>query len=131
MLMDVLLKNIFVKLLALGLAAALWFLASGSKLSAIDMTVPLVLRNLPPGTVVAGKVPTSLVVTVTAPKIRVLDLRPEKLAVDLDMAGLGVGTVTFTAMEKRLVLPPGVALVRVYPGTIIIKLVPAGKPLPR
>lgn len=129
MLANMLLKNTVVKLLALGLATALWLLASGTKRSTVDLAVPLMVRNVPPGLAVAGEVPATLAVTLAAPKIRVLGLRSEKLAVDLDMAGVGVGTVTFTAMEKRLDLPPGVVLVRVYPGTITLKLVPVNKNL--
>jgi hypothetical protein len=127
MFMQMLRKNMFVKLLSLGLAVALWLLAGGSKRATVDVLVPLSLRNTPTGLAVSGEVPTAIAVTVTAPKIRLLGLRPEKMRVALDLAGLGEGTVTFPAIEKRLALPPGVTLLRIYPSMVAVKLVQANR----
>jgi len=47
--------------------------------------------------------------------------------VNLDLKGLGEGTVAFGSMDKRLSLPPGVSVLRVYPSNIEVKLVRASR----
>ncbi|MGA7826819.1 MAG: CdaR family protein [Geobacteraceae bacterium] len=123
MLWKVLTNNLSLKLLALLLAVALWLLASGAKDSEREFSIPLSLRNLPAGLAVAGSVPEAVDVTVAGPKLRLLGLRSEEMSLPLDLKNLREGTVTFSGMEKRLRIPPGITVMRIYPSDIDLKLV--------
>jgi hypothetical protein len=116
-------KNLSLKLLSLTLAVALWMLATGAKDSKRDISVPLSLQNLPPGLSIADPLPDAIDVTVAGPKIRLLGLRTEETSLVLDLSNLKPGTVTFSGMEKRLQIPPGITVMRVYPSVIEVKLV--------
>jgi YbbR domain-containing protein len=125
MLWQVLGNNLSLKLLSLLLAVALWVLATGAKDSEQDISIPLVIRNLPAGFSVASPLPGTVNVTVSGPKIRLLGLRSEEMSLSLDLSNLHEGTVTFSGMEKRLRIPPGIIVMRLYPSVIDVKLVRA------
>ena len=118
-----LVNNLSLKLLALLLAIALWLLATGAKDSERDISIPLALRNLPAGLSVAGPLPDTVEVTVSGPRIRLLGLRTEELSLSLDLRNLREGTVSFSGMEKRLRIPPGITVMRIYPAVVDVTLV--------
>ncbi|MDD2338580.1 MAG: CdaR family protein [Geobacteraceae bacterium] len=123
MIWQALVNNLPLKLLSLLLAAALWVLATGAKDSERDISIPLSIGNLPAGLSVASPLPGTVDVTVAGPKIRLLGLRPEEMSLSLDLSNLHEGTVTFSGMEKRLRIPPGITVMRLYPSAIDVKLV--------
>jgi YbbR domain-containing protein len=116
-------NNLSIKLLSLLLAVAFWVLATGAKESERDISIPLSIRNLPAGLSVDGTLPGSVEVTVSGSKIRLLGLRPENMSLSLDLRNLQEGTVTFSGMEKRLRIPPGITVLRFYPSVIDVTLV--------
>lgn len=116
-------ENLSIKLLSLGLAAALWVLATGAKDAVMDVSVPVTFRNMPPGLALAGDVPARVEVTVAGSRLRFLGLRPNELSLALDLKDLGEGTATFGGIEKRLDIPAGVTVMRVYPSVLRLKLV--------
>lgn len=122
-----LVNNLSLKLLALLLAVALWLLATGATDTKRRISVPLSIANLPPGLVVASQVPEVVDVTIVGPKVRILGPRSEEMSLSLDLGSLGPGTVTFSGMEKRLRIPPGITVLRVYPSVIDVKLVRASR----
>ncbi len=123
MLWQALVNNLSLKLLALLLAVALWLLATGATDTKRELSVPLTMRNLSPELVVASPIPEFVDVTIAGPKIRILGLRSEEMSLVLDLGNLGAGTVTFGSMEKRLGIPPGISVLRVYPSVIDVELV--------
>jgi len=123
MLWQVLSNNLSFKLLSLLLAVALWVLATGAKDAERDLSIPLSLKNLPAGLSVASPLPGTVDVTVAGPKIRLLGLRSEEMSLSLDLKSLHEGTVTFSGMEKRLRIPPGITVMRLYPSVVDVKLV--------
>jgi len=123
MVWQALVKNLSLKLLSLLLAVALWVLATGAKDSERDIFIPLSIRNLPAGLSVASPLPGTVEVTVAGPKIRLLGLRSEEMSLSLDLGNLHEGTVTFSGMEKRLRIPPGITVMRLYPSVVDVKLV--------
>jgi len=114
--------NLPIKLLALVLAVALWLLANGAREAEKDLLVPVLVKNLPRDLTVACGLPRSIAVTVSGPKYRLLGLHPENMAVPLDLKDLGEGTALFGGMDKRLSLPPGVTVMRVYPAAVEVRL---------
>lgn len=115
--------NLALKLLSLALAAALWLLATGSREDVVDLSVPILLRNVPYGLASAGEEPGRVNVSVAGPRLRLLGLRPGGVSLELDVKNLGEGTASFGAIEKRLRIPAGVQVLRVSPSVVKIRLV--------
>ncbi|KAF0220213.1 MAG: hypothetical protein FD174_1452 [Geobacteraceae bacterium] len=120
---DMLFKNLGLKALSLLLAVVLWLFVTLEKESEVDVTVPVILKNLSPGLAVAGKPPSRIDVRIAGSKILMLRMRPDRITVPLDLKGVNEGTVVFSALERALRLSPGVRVIRVYPSTIELKLV--------
>lgn len=119
--------NLPLKVLSLALATALWLLSKGSKEVVVDVSVPVLLRNVPAGLSVGGSGPTALNVSLAGPRLRLFGLRPRETALELDLKNLGEGTATFGGMEKRLQVPVGVQVVKVSPETVAVRLVKAAR----
>lgn len=115
--------NLPIKALALALAVSLWLMASGVKQEERDISLPLTVTNMPAGLAVERRIPREIRVTIEGPKFSLQRVHGESLPVHLDLKGLGEGPVTFSGMEKRLRLPPGISVLRVYPANIELKLV--------
>jgi hypothetical protein len=119
--------NLPIKALALALAVSLWLMASGAKQEERDISLPLAVMNMPAGLAAGSQIPREIRVTVAGPKFSLQRVHGERIPVRLDLKGLGEGTVTFSGMEKRLRLPPGISVLRVYPANIDLKLVRASR----
>jgi hypothetical protein len=119
--------NLPIKLLALALAVALWLMASEAKQGEMDLSIPVAIRNMPAGLTVQNRIPPEIRVTVVGPRFSLQRVHPEQTPLPLDMTGVGEGTVTFSAMDKRLRLPQGISVLRVYPSDIELKLVRASR----
>jgi hypothetical protein len=115
--------NLPIKALALALAVFLWLMASTAKQEERDISLPLAVMNMPAGLAVESQIPREIRITVAGPKLSLRGVHEERTPVLLDLKGLGEGTVTFSGMEKRLRLPPGISVLRVYPANIDLKLV--------
>jgi hypothetical protein len=115
--------NLPLKALALALAVLLWLMASAAKQEERNISLPLAVMNMPPGLAIGSRIPREIRITVAGPKFTLRGVHGERTPVLLDLKGLGEGTVTFSGMEKRLRLPPGISVLRVYPANIDLKLV--------
>ncbi len=114
--------NLAIKLLALLLAVTLWLLAKGFTSVEMDMAVPLHVRNVPTGLVVRGSLPSSVRLSVSGTRIMFMEIRPERLSLELDASNLGEGTAVFSSLEQRLALPPEIRVLRIYPATVAVTL---------
>jgi hypothetical protein len=114
--------NAGLKLLALFIAANLWYAATQRREVEESRSVPVVLVNLPSHLAVADKPPSFVLVAVAGQKNA---LRAEKLAdlrAVLDLRGLGAGTVSFDS-QAAVKLRSGLRIVRVQPARIELRLV--------
>lgn len=114
--------NLPIKLLALALAAALWLTASGARQEEREILVPLALRNIPAGLTVENRIPPEIRVMLSGPRFSLRVIQWESKAIALDLGGLGEGTCTFGGLDRRLKIPPGISVSRVYPSTIEVRL---------
>lgn len=122
-LQDKIFKNLDLKALSLLLAVVLWlFVTFETGTAEVDITVPVVLKNLSPGLMVAGRPPSRVDIRIAGSKIMLLRVRPDRFVVPLDLKGVNEGTVVFSALGKTLRLPAGVRAIRVYPSTIELRL---------
>ena len=53
-------KNLFLKLLSLAFALILWFFVMGEQKQEVAFNVPLILKNIPDGLMVANEVPSQV-----------------------------------------------------------------------
>ncbi|WP_298272139.1 CdaR family protein [Geobacter sp.] len=111
-----------IKILSLVLAAALWLSVAGNRTGELTLTVPLAVRNLPPGVAVTRMEHSALQVTISGPKILLLKLRGEKIIMPLDMRGLREGRALFAGFDRSLPLPTGVRVTRVCPASVEVVL---------
>jgi hypothetical protein len=126
-LMDTFKSNLGLKALSLLLAALLWFSLTFRHDEEVRLTVPVVLKNIPPQLAVAGSPPTAVELDVSGPKILLANLTKERLSATLDLGGVGEGTVSFANLDKTVRLRSGLRVIRVQPATLELKLVKADK----
>ena len=115
--------NLGLKALSLFLAALLWLFVTAGQESELDLQVPVLFENLSPGLAVVSQPPSRLDVRVAGPKIVLMRLRTERLAVVLDLKNAGEGTTGFPGPEKAIRFPDGVRVTRVAPAVIELRLV--------
>lgn len=118
-------KNWDLQLLSLVLAVIVWCGVTGGRTAEVELTVPLELGAFPPGLSAVGRVPSEAAVTVSGPTILLLKLRSEKIIIPLDARGAGEGSILFTGLDKRLKLPRGVTVTRIYPAAVEVRLAPS------
>lgn len=119
--------NLPLKILSIALATALWLLSKGSKEEVVDVSVPVLLRNVPSGLYVGAGAPVALNVSLAGPRLRLIGLRPRETVLELDLKNLAEGTATFGEMEKRLHVPVGVQVLKVSPETVVVRLVKSAR----
>lgn len=119
------LHNWWLKLLALGLAFALWawVIPNESRPEERDLSVPLMIANLPPGLEVVGDVPPRIHLHVRGSGSRVRRLTPEELGVVLDLGGVRAGNHGFRLTAANVRVPPGVEVVRLVPEELRLQVV--------
>ncbi|RNC67864.1 MAG: hypothetical protein ED859_12665 [Desulfuromonadales bacterium] len=115
-------KNANIKLLSLFLAVVLWASVTSGRTGELELRIALKVDNVSSGLSVAGPEPKEVVVTVSGPKILLLKLSSEKIIMPLDVKGVGEGTAMFTGFERKLHLPREVAVTRVFPTTVEVRL---------
>ncbi len=114
--------NLGIKALALFLATVLWLFVTTGQRTEIDLALPVVFMNLPPGLTIVNRPPSRVDVRLAGPRILLLRLGAERLPVRLDLKGAGEGTTRFPEVESNLQTPPGVRVTRVTPAVIEVML---------
>jgi len=116
-------RGLVLKLLCLALALCIWVLANGARPVQVNLTLPLRLVNLPPGSALTGPPPRQVCVTISAPRFLVPGLKRANRALVLDLADSApAGPVLFTHLETRLRLPQEARVSRISPGRLELGL---------
>lgn len=119
-----LLHNWWLKLLALGLAYALWAVVIPTESGPVEigLSVPLELAHLPPGLQVTGEIPTRIHLHLRGNELRLRRLQPEEVGVLLDLRGASPGNNTFRLTAADVEAPAGVEVVRITPEEIRLEM---------
>jgi hypothetical protein len=120
-------ENFELKALALVLAIILWFSVTMGQDGEAGFTVPVEIRNIPPGLTVSTVQPSVVELEVSGPKFLLMMIRKDRLAVMLDLKGAGEGPVTFANVDRNIQLRKELRIVRIYPSKIELGLVKARK----
>jgi hypothetical protein len=115
------LNSMAVKLLSGGLALILWAFVTWERPAERRVSVPVSLVNLDTEMTSSG-VPQFVDVVVSGPWLPVMIMRPNALAIKLDLAGAGEGITVFPGMERRLPLPEYLKVARISPARIEVRL---------
>jgi len=115
-------ENWLLKLLSLAFALILWFFVMGERKLEVGYTVPLELKNVPPGMMVANEVPSLIDVRLSGPRTMLMNLSPKDISISVDLIDLKPGLTSFKRLEERLNIPSGVKVTRLSPSFVDVKL---------
>jgi YbbR domain-containing protein len=115
-------ENWLLKLISLAFALVLWFSVMGERKLEIGFTVPLELKNVPEGMMVASEVPSQVDVRLSGPRTMLLNLGPKDIRIAVDLNELKPGLTSFRRLEERLDIPAGIKVTRLSPSFVDIKL---------
>lgn len=117
-----LLENWALKLLSLVFAVVLWFFVMGEQKMELQYSVPLELKNIPKGLMVANEVPSTVDVRISGPRTLLNSVRPSDISIAVDLRDLQPGLTSFKRLEERLNIPSALKVTRVSPSFVDIKL---------
>jgi YbbR domain-containing protein len=115
-------ENLFLKLLSLAFALILWFFVMGEQKQEISYAVPLVLKNVPTGLMLANEVPSQVDVRISGPRTLLMNLQPKDISIAVDLKGLEPGLSSFKRLEERFNLPSALKVTRLSPSFVDVKL---------
>jgi YbbR domain-containing protein len=135
-------RHFWLKLLALGLAVALWVVVSGEAIVERGLRVPLELQRFPPDLELRTEVPSTVEVRVRGGSGALSRLSAADIVAVIDLGGTSRGQRLFNLTPDQVRVPFGVDIVQITPATIamvfeksVTKAVPIapvidGKPAP-
>ncbi len=113
-------RNLGLKVLALALAALLWFTVAGEHVGERVMRVPLEFHNIPPDLEIVGDSPTTVDIRVRGSSGVISRLQPGEVVASLELGGARPGSRLLHIEEIRA--PYGVDVVQVIPSTVSLEL---------
>jgi YbbR domain-containing protein len=115
-------ENWALKLLSLVFALILWFFVMGERKLERSYAVPLEMKNIPGGMMVANEVPSRVDVRINGPRTLLMNLHAEDMPIVVDLKELPVGLTSFKRLEERLNIPAPLKVTRLSPSYIDVKL---------
>jgi YbbR domain-containing protein len=115
-------ENWALKLLALVFACILWFFVTGEQKLERSYAVPLELKNMPTGMMVANDIPSMIDVRISGPRTRLMNLQLQDIGIAVNLKDLEPGLTTLKRLEERLNLPGPLKVTRLSPSYIDVKL---------
>jgi len=119
---DGLTQNWVLKLLSLVFALILWFFVMGEQKLEVGYAVPLELKNVPAGMMVANDVPSLVDVRISGPRTILMNVKPSDLSLAIDLRDLQPGVTSFKRLEERLNLPSAIKVTRLSPAVVDVRL---------
>lgn len=119
---DKITENWVLKVLSLVFAMILWFFVIGERRLEVGYAVPLELKNVPEGMMVANEVPSLVDVRISGPRTLLMNLKPKDINISVDLKDLQPGLTSFKRLEERLNIPSGAKVTRLSPSFVDVKL---------
>lgn len=119
---QLIIRNWGLKLLSLTFALLLWLFVMGEQKAEVGYTVPLELKNLPVGLVVANEVPSLVDVRISGPRTLLSNIQSSALSMSVDLQGLQAGLTTFKRLDQNLNIPSALRVSRLSPSYVEVKL---------
>ncbi len=115
-------RNFGLKVLALLVAAGLWFVVAGEHVVERSMRVPLEFRNIPSGMEIVGDPPATVDVRLRGSSGLLSKLQPGEVVVTLDLHAARKGMRLFHLQPDEVERPYGVSVTQVQPPTLSLDL---------
>jgi len=115
-------RNLGLKGLALAIAVALWWFVAGESNVQFGFTVPIEIRNVPPGMAVTNKVERLVDVRLTGPSSLIGALPQGEVTAVVDLSGARPGRTVYPLTEQSIRVPSGFRVLRIYPGSVEVAL---------
>ena len=117
------------KLVSLGLALGLWFLlVPADKLSSEkSLTIPLEVRNIPPGLEIVERSVSAVDITLRAPNRLLEEIGPSGLVARIDLDRATVAQQEYALSTSMIAVPPGAQVAKISPSKVTIKLEHTGE----
>ncbi len=115
-------QNWVAKLLSIIFALILWFFVMGEQRLEVGYAVPLELKNIPQGMMVANEVPSLIDVRISGPRTLLVNLSPADISLSVDLKDLQPGLTSFKRLEERLNIPSALKVTRLSPSFVDVKL---------
>ncbi|MFO7831688.1 MAG: CdaR family protein, partial [Desulfuromonadaceae bacterium] len=116
------LTNWPIKLLSLAFAMVLWLFVMGEQDTEVGYTVPLEIKNVPKGLIIANQVPGHVDVRLTGSRTMLTNIQGSDLEVSVDLHDAKPGITTFRSLDERLNLPRSIVVSRMSPSYVDVKL---------
>ncbi len=108
------------KLLALFIAATLWYGIVAEDQVDMIMTVPLEMRNLPPNMVIANQFKKELDISVRGPKRLLQEMQQQNISRPVNLSNALPGAVVVQNTPESIPFPRGITVQRVQPANITL-----------
>jgi YbbR domain-containing protein len=115
-------RNLGLKLMAVVLATALWFIVAGEQQVERAMRVPLEFRNKPAHLEIVGEPPATVDIRVVGSSAILSRLDPGELVAVVDLVTARVGSRLFHMRTDSVRVPYGVEVQNLTPSTISLEL---------
>ena len=114
------LHDLGLKLLALGIAIALWWVLGRDPMVESIVTAPIEFHHAPANLLMTSSSPFEVQVMISGPERTIRDMKAADINAVLDLTGVNAGEHTFDLGARQLHVPRGVTVTRVVPSQIHI-----------
>jgi len=115
-------RQLGIKILAILLAAVLWFTVAGEHVVERSLRVPLELRNTPEAMEIVGNAPDSVDVRIRGSSAVLSRIQPGEIMAVLDLSTARAGSRLFHIRADEVRAPFGVDVTQVVPATLSLEL---------
>src|SRR5689334_6701295 len=115
-------EHLPLKLLSVGLAAALWFVIAGEKTSEMGVNAPLELQNFPKDLELTGEPINAVEVRLRASPGIIQRMDPSEVSAQVDLTGLKEGEHIIHLTPEAIRIPFGVKVVKITPASLTLDL---------
>jgi YbbR domain-containing protein len=116
-------QNLGLRIISLLLAVGLWFFVNAGQHSSLEwFNIPVNYRGLPPGFVITNQHPDFIKIQLSGPQTLLSLVDPSRLALRLDLFGVGVGQASFKLGLDSFNVPRGTAVTSISPSQIVLDI---------
>lgn len=119
------LRNLGLKLTALGIALLVWFVLSAQRrerISERSYRIALSVVNIPAGTIIASPVPGAVDIRVRGPFTALRQVDPDKLEAVIDLSDAAKGEKIYRLAPEDINIAPEIEVIAISPGDVRILL---------
>jgi len=113
-------QDVGVKIVFLVLALFIWVFFAGEKESFISYTFPIEFRDLPKNFELVKISAQKAEVQISGSRRLLLALKPEQVALSLDLKNSEAGKNSFPLTSKNLSIPPGLNVIKIEPDSVTV-----------